>query len=496
MRQPLTARSGLCLLVAISLIACADNQAIRLRYEVEQFYYEAGRILRDVGSKPDSARQDDMSRAAELYGRAFTLSVAALDSVDAKKHPVERRELQYLAFQSASRQSQLYSYARQYDTCVTILGGLVSRVPLDRAQAMTARFNLGQALQMAGRWDSALTTYDSVLAQNDPPLDDSGRVVVNLMNLRLHLYRVVRTVGDSLAAARQYRLAERYYSALIENYPAASPTHRAARENLARLYDAAGEWEQAITQLSLLAQPRSADYQRLLITMADILNSRGRLLDSAQALYQKVLTGVSQVDTVLAPELQFKLAQLLMQQGRYDEAREILIDLKRQYPNYYDTTPAAQEAISRSFELQNNWGRAEIEYKFLMEKYRGTEPALEAYLHLAEHYELEKRTTEAERWYGEAEEAFQQLATRGQGTEQEALALSYQAQLLQRRSHWLEAVEVLKAAFDKFPDSEIGDRSALQAAAICRERLDRPAEADTLAQRLRASMAHVENWNE
>ncbi|MCK4372180.1 MAG: hypothetical protein KAW61_03490, partial [candidate division Zixibacteria bacterium] len=100
------------LVIALSLISCSDNRAVRLRYEVERLYYQADRQMKDAASAPEQSRTAIRKSAADAYGETLEFSLSVLDSISSTEHPVEHREIRYLAFQSANRLASLYFRAR------------------------------------------------------------------------------------------------------------------------------------------------------------------------------------------------------------------------------------------------------------------------------------------------------------------------------------------------------------------------------------------------
>ncbi len=473
-------------------LACSDNPALRQRYEAEKQLWRGQRLLRQAQNKPESARLADRAAAAAHFERTLQMCIEALTELRTEEYPEETPQLQYLAFQSALHLSQLHFGARRYDSSVVILNNLMARVNLNRQQAMTARYNLGQALQSGGRWDSALVVYDAILTDFYPPIDDSARVVPQLIDLPLNIWRISRAIGVGSAPER-FAFAERYYRGLVEDYPG-SRTERAARHDLARLYDAVGQFGRVLTQLNALLDPSLETYHSLRLSIADIWATRMKRPDTAILLYTDLMGELSPDDTLMRPRVMHQTALARMQQGQYDQARQLLVTIKREYPFYYSITPSAQWAMAETFEKQGNFDRAETEYKFLIEKYRGSEQALAAHLHLADHYESLGRTAAASRWRELAAETCQELATHGRGTGQQARALFWQARLAQQQGDWAQAAEILASLFERFPDTEIGRRGLLRAADIYRSRLDVPQRADSLLLDLRAALARTDVW--
>lgn len=477
--------------LALLLVSCSDNQAVRLRYEAERLYYQADRQMKMAVDAPAHSRMLNMKSAADAYGVSLEYALASLDSIPVGSHPVEEREVRYLAFQAANRLSSLYFQARSFDTCVSILSRLLEKASFEGTAQATTNLGLGRALQASGQWDSALTVYHSVLESYYPPVDDSGKVVEVLFRLPLHIFQIAQSVGDSAAAREHYEIAREYYNSLIttgSDDPSSILSHTA----LAKLYHETGQYGLVISQLRQLTDSASNNYIDIQINIADIFTRLPRGRDSAMAIYQTLLDNLKPADSLYMPRLKFKTALMQMEAAEYRQAREILLEIKKTHQLYYGSTPLVQFTLARTFELLNRWSRAETEYKYLIEKYRGSQQAMATYLHLGDHYRELGRNDEAQKWYQDAENYYNEIAARGAGTLVEARALTFKAELYRRRDNPKRSAELLVSLFEKFPESDPGRASLLQAAVIYRNELKQPEIADSLVDRLRSMLLQPE----
>ena len=479
------------LILAMSLVSCSDNRAVRLRYEAERLYYQADRLMKDAASAPEQSRTTIRKSAADAYGETLEFSLSVLDSISSTEHPVEHREIRYLAFQSANRLASLYFRARVFDTCVSILSRLLDKTSYEGAAQVTTNISLGRALQASDQWDSALTVYQHALENHYPPVDDSGEVVDVLFMLPLHIFQIVSAVGDTSAAIGHYERAEDYYRSLVALKPGGKVV-TAAHTVLARLYHETGRWESVISELQQLEDSTGDNHIGIRVNIADIYARMPNCVDSAVAMYQSLLLQLEPADSLYRPRLKFKIALMKMEKGDFVDAREILIDIKRNYPRYYGVTPLVQFTIARAFERLGRWSRAETEYKYLIEKYRGSERAMATYLYLGDHYRDMGRNDEAQKWYREAEGYYDEIATRGAGTLIEARALVFKADLYRRWDNYQRSAELLVTLFDKYPQSDPGRSGLLKAAAIYRNELNQPERADSLIGRLRSMLLQPE----
>lgn len=481
--------------MVVLTIGCADNSAVSLRYSVEKKLHRAERALEKSNIKPELVTPEASAEIRQLYAEAADLGVIALDSIDQKRFPVEYRELQHLAFQATGQLARMYYYDRQFTKAITALERLLSITDLQPLYILATQINLGRSLQASRQWDSALAVYDMALEGHYPPIDETGDVLLTLLNLPTHIHRIEHLAGDSVAAAERLAWALEYYGNLVETFPEAN-LKAAAHGNLARLYDQTGQWQKEIDQLYLLLDSTSSAYATIRIKIADLYGIRLRQFSQATELYNELATELEGTDSVLYAIVQHKIAAVKMEQGRYSEARQIGTKLKRNYRWYFDTSPLTQYLIARSFELEDNWNRAEIEYNYLIENYRGSDEALAAFLYVAEYLENAGRKAEAERKFEDAEKYYQQVAATSSGTIVEAKALAYQADLFARQEDWPKTAKLFLHLFERFPETETGRRALLRASGIYKHKLGDVVTADSLIDIFRASIAEITGTQE
>jgi tetratricopeptide (TPR) repeat protein len=322
-------------------------------------------------------------------------------------------------------------------------------------------------------------------------VSNSGEIIDILFRLPLHIFQIAQAVGDSVATDEHYEAALEYYKSLITddpNDPGTALSHTA----LAKLYHETGQWALVISQLQKMADRTTDISIDIQINIADIYNRLPQGRDSALAIYQGLLENLTPADSGYRPRLKFKIALMAMERSEYQRARDLLVELKKNHPLYYSSAPLVQFTIARAFELLGRWDRAETEYVFLIENYRGSQQAMATYLLLGDHYSDLDRTDETQKWYNDAEENYNEIAARGTGTLLEARALTFKANLFHRMGDSKRTAELLVSLFDKFPGSDSGRSSLLRAAVIYRNQLNQPELSDSLVDRLRSMLVQPE----
>jgi len=479
------------LLITLTWFGCSDNPGLQLRYEAEKMFYQAEKSARQARIRPELMSPEISANLHELYGTTLDFCYSAIDSLNPQEYPVEYRELTNITFASATRLSQRCYADGYFDSCVAVIDHLLHRVKLTGIPQISAHLNLGRALQAAGRWDSALTTFNYAVDNFYPPIDDNGEIIVNMFGLPNHIYDIFIRVGDSASAAAQVSRSEAYYHRLIADYPS-SNLSGASHLSLSGLYERLGRWEEAVDELSQVMDTTGGLAPSARMRIASLQAGHLDQPDLAIKEYDKILANLTGRDTLRRPIILYNKGLVQMHQKEYSQARKTFIDVKHLYDNFYARTPVVQFAIARSFEFQNNWDRAETEFKFLINNFPTSEQSLSTYLFLVDKYREQKRVIEAKRMEQRAETQYRELATTMPGTRVEAAALSYLAELARRRSDWPQAVEILGEVFEKFPTSEFGFRAAITASIIYRNNLGDSTAAANLIQELKKKLTTVD----
>lgn len=479
---------------ALLFAACGTDEAVRSRYDIEKKYNELNRYIQKTQIQP---RLNDPGTAGEiqnLYRGFIDDCFTAVKAVDSSRE--EYDEIANFAYVASRQLSQILFHRQKYDSCIAVIDNLLDRVRLGDYQRMNGWVSIGQALQAGGQWDSAVYVYNYSLKNFYPPIKPDGEPAFDLLNLPVHIYNVFVSTGDTADAEGYFGQAEQYYLTVVKDFKN-TDLGVAARSNLARLYFNDRKWQQAVDQLNLLTDTTGPVNASAHMKIADIYAVNLRKLDTALIIYDEINGNLKDRDTVFKPLILYKKSLIYLEKGRFQQTRNLLIELENKFPAYYEFNPSAQYAKAKSFELENNWERAETEYKFLIENFPGTREAMTVHLYLAEKLGKMGRKMEAERWRQKAEDYFEEIASRNKGTLQEALALSYKAELFRQTGDWQDAAETLCRLFDKFDQTDIGRRSLATAAAIYRKKLDNEAAADSLMNRLRESMTKADvNWEE
>jgi tetratricopeptide (TPR) repeat protein len=419
------------------------------------------------------------SEFRQSYTRVLTFCYSALDSVDRTRDSVAHGEICGITHHAAVRLAQLFFTVRRFDSSAAILTTLVTRAPLSKYDAAPAYVLLAQSLQGSGKLDSAMIDYNKAVTILDPPIDRNGQLAFSVFNVPHLVYRIYAKGADSIKSHEAFTTATEYYKNLIARYPK-SGLSASSEAVMARLYTDEENWPAAIGSLEKLIDSSGRTNVNALLQIADIRAKHLKEYDSALAIYEVISSRLQGRDTLSRSVLLLKQGMAYMSEKRYVKGRQMFVDLQKRFPAYYASNAAPQLATAQSFELEGNWDRAETEYRFLLSNYPSSEEAYSTYLYLADQFTKQGRKLDADKLLQTAEQVFEKAASQGAGTRQEALALSFKAELFRRKSLWREAAVTLSSIFDKFPDTDVGRNAISMASSIYRKKLNDTAAADSL----------------
>ncbi|MDZ4723775.1 MAG: hypothetical protein SGI97_07725 [candidate division Zixibacteria bacterium] len=479
------------IIAALALTSCADNYAVRLRYAAEKELFDIEKDVNKTSIKPELNDPAFFKEIRTRYGSLLDYCYSALDSIDPQKYPEETSNLYQLTYSAATRLSQFYYAAEQFDTCAVIIDRLMREIRINESGQMNNYYNLGRALQASGKWDSALVVYTAAIEKFNPPIDADGEIMFRLFNIPMNIYEVAQTSRDVEQNASAFTQAEYYYQDIISRYPGEKIAF-ASYANLAKLYNDSKMWREAVYSLSHLTDTAGFVFVNAQMQIADIYAMQLKVFDTALMKYDEIDAKLTGNDTLYRPTIFYKRAVVALNQKRFADARAMLVQLEHRYPGYFAGNPSAQQAKARTFELEDNWERAEGEYRFLIEKYPDAPEAMSTLLFLAQHYADKGLNLESDKWYNRAEKHFDEIAAIHSGTAKEATALVFKAELFRQKRNWLQAAETFKRIFTSFPRTEPGRQAIVTAAQIYRDKLNDPVTAEALMEELKRSLMTVD----
>ena len=476
-----------CTLFLVSLLfsGCARNNSIAIRYQAEKLLHNAEKVYEEAGIRPDLKNQQQMNKVKAAFNDVANYAWIYLDSISAQKNPEERRDLESIAFMAVNRLSGIYYTERNFDSAIVILHKLMAVTSLEGEPLLISEINLARSLQSKGDWAEAMKVFRSIIDTFYPPVDSDNQIMVQALNLPFELVRVYTVLGDSAGLAAQMQSAKSYYQRLLVEWPN-SALARGALSNLSRLYMSEKNWDKAIEYLGQIKDSTGQSDIDAATTIADITSYGKKDFPVAIALYNALISRSK--DSITTAAIYAREGKSYFDAQKYGKCREVMGYIRDNYPRYFQNNPIPQNFIALSLAQEGQWNLAENEFHWLIDNYPATEQAFDAFLIIADHYSQSGDAKTAQSWYQQANDFFDQVGRKYAGSDIEASAISYKAEIARRQGNWDAAVKSLLEINDKFPQQEIGQQAILNAAAIYREKLNDPQKAEALIERLKTEL--------
>jgi tetratricopeptide (TPR) repeat protein len=476
-------------LIIISVnFGCSGDRSKSIRFEGEKLLRDAEKIFSTASIKPNLDDRESWHNIKRAYLDVTAYCWKYIDSIPADKSASERAELETIAFMAANRLSSIYFSERQYDSTIAILNQLLTFTHLKGKELLTSRLNLARAEQAKSNWTQASNIYNSIIDTFYPPIDENNTIIQAVINLPSELIRINRLIGDTNSATINIKSAQNYYSRLISDWPHTA-LEAAARSNLARLLADQGNYDAAIDNLRMLKDSTGQTDFEAGLAIANLTSAGKKDYPGAIAVLDEFIARTN--DTLRLPFLLTQKGITYFNNKQYDKCRESMANIKDNYRRFYQYSPIPQNYYAMSFAKEGRWDLAESELRWLIENYPANEPAFNAFLTIADHYQSIGNSEMAANWFKKADEFYDKMSKENQGTGIEASALSYKAEVARRQNQWDNAAKHLLEIGNRFPDSDIGRQSLISAAAVYREKLANPTMADSLINAVRRELLPI-----
>ncbi|MCX6826690.1 MAG: tetratricopeptide repeat protein [candidate division Zixibacteria bacterium] len=469
--------------------SCSTNNSKSIRFGAEKLLDKAERIYSTANINPDLNNKEFITEIKRGYFEVINYCEGYFESLPAGgKYPKEYQEMATVAFRAANRLSNIFYSEKQYDSSLLVLNQLLSHTQLQGRALLTTRMNMAITLQTKGDWAPAMKIYHSIIDAFFPPVDNQNNIIPQVLNLPIEIVRINQFLGDSNTVKIETQSAKNYYLKLLSDWPN-SALAIMARSNLARLYSDNGEWDKAIENLRFLRDSTGKiDFEAALM-IADITYGGKKNHSEAIRIYDSLITQTK--DTAALAIIYIRKGIAYFDIKDYARCRATMLKIKEFFPRYFQANPLPQHYIALSLASEEKWPLAENEFRWLADNYSATEQAFNAYLIIAEHYKATGDKNMADTWYRRAEEFYDKIGRQYPGSNIEASAISYRAEIARGEQKWDTAIKFLQELYHKFPQTDAGQRALLNAAAVYREKLNNPLAADSLTNRLKMELLPV-----
>jgi len=154
----------------------------------------------------------------------------------------------------------------------------------------------------------------------------------------------------------------------------------------------------------------------------------------------------------LAQESLISIGGILIQEEKYQEARDVLNRARMAYPEEKVFGARSQFLLGFSYEKEGNWDAAVREFRILMEAYPTTRLALQTPLYIARHDQRQDTQKGAES-YGEAAQYYRRLIRQYSEGPVEFFALVHLLTSYREQKKWEESLAIAQEIITKYPTS-------------------------------------------
>ncbi len=484
-------RSGISatLILMLLITQCGRDSSQSFTFKAEKMFHAAEKLSQTSAIGAGQIDTLTRTRIKNGYYGVMNYCWAHIDSISREKQPEERRDIETVAYLAVSRLSQIFLTESKNDSIIIINRQLQNFATLESTPLLNSRLFVARAYQAEGNILEAMSIYRTLIDSFYPPVENDNRILYPVINLPRQMVSMFFLLDDEAAAAAEVESAEGYYRRLIDEWPN-SALESAARSNLARLYYDTRQWDKAIENLAQLKDSTGRIDVESELIIAGITATGKQEYRKAIELYDNLSSRTE--DSATQALINMRKGIVYYRNGNYELCRKTMSELSDNYPRFYQRNPLPQKYLALSFEKLNDWGRAENEFRWLIDNYPRSEAAFDAFLAIATYYEKANNEKFMLDWYQRAEQFYNSMAEQYKGSNIEASALSYLAEVAKRRDNWDLAAKYLVSIFDKFPQTDMGKRSLVNAALIYREKLAQTDKADSLISKLRKELYPVD----
>jgi len=148
------------------------------------------------------------------------------------------------------------------------------------------------------------------------------------------------------------------------------------------------------------------------------------------------------------------LGRIYIMKGDLSQARDVLGEITKLYPDYRELSAEAISLIAKTYELENNWAKARELYQKIIQEYPRTETGLSTPLYMANYYQTQNDFRSTMKAYAQAIDFYQKLITEQEHSTVEFNSLRYLANCYVAQNRWMEAIETLKQILIDYPEPQ------------------------------------------
>ncbi|MBN1793395.1 MAG: tetratricopeptide repeat protein [Candidatus Omnitrophica bacterium] len=440
-------------IVAVSLVTGGCNKDDD--YTAEKLFWKANKRLTELkGGDPKKKLTREES----------------LELIPEYAQVVERCPSTQLAARAQFIVADLYVTGGQVDRAREELMKVINNFPKMGNLRAEAQFYRGYLYETQEKdWGKAREEYERVLSNHEGTMKS--------LEVPIYIAQHYEREGDVFTAREEYDKAIRYYEDALSK--GLSKVYVAnCMEVLSTCYIKKRRWDDALSLLKDMAiehpdTPHAASAMLKISNICQTLKEPEREI----SLYKEILGEIRGKNPPLETRATLRLAHVYMVSGEGEEARAILRNLQGRNEERKEFCSKMELMIARSYELEDNWEKAEETYNAIEKEYPLSSASFQAPMMIAQHYLRSGETDRAGEIFATAIDRYNTIIEQNPDSELAAAAQDYISMSYLFQNKWEESIANLEELIANFPNSSRAATSLFAIASIYQNFLKKPDEA-------------------
>lgn len=425
-------RSGLFFIILMVNLACSLHSSLKKQYEAERLYYKASKYYAKIMINPRIASFSDYKSAISAYE-------ALLNSYPENTNS---QVIENLKKQSLIRISELWLLQGDIHAAIKAYEKFIQLYPDDKTLGLIVHYANAKSNERIFNLNKALGEYET-LVKNFDLIQDPMKPQVNFFSLPLQLARLKKTnqfLKQSNGSKSYYDQALSYYDSVATKWPNTTAGFLALYYK-SSIYADLKQWHKTIQLLNELIDrfPDRDEIPNIMLTLGNVYLDGLNNTSKALSIFEKILKKYP--DNKIIGFVHFAKARAFLKEKRFEKGRKLLRWVIQQFSRNESLCAAAQLAIATSYEIQGDWERALVEYRWVQEKYPLTFEGFFVPTYIAERYRSKGLKELANNAYEEAIKHYTKLIKKYPKSRLAETAQEYIVYCLMAQEKWEKATQ-------------------------------------------------------
>ncbi len=423
--------------IVLTTFGCDLKKYITDQYQAEKSFDRCIRSFQRIMINPTLA-------GAEHYEDANSKFKAFLNRYEKKKNISTVADLckksYFLLAQLAILQSDHRSAISWYQRGLSIF-------PDDSKYMIQANIALANTYQQLLDLNLAAQAYQKALSEKE--FDEVLLSNPQLIALPLSIARLQQLSSSNGKSIETYNDVENFYNKIVQENTDSELTFWAMMQ-LANSYADLNRWDNCldIMNKTVINYPDHIKALEILLFTGDIYAEIKMDYFAAKEIYSKVVSGSDK--SPVQAKAHLGLGNLLFKQNRNVEARKKMRWIIENYPREGKVGAKAQYAIAHSYEQAEQWDRALVEYRWLIDSYPLTPEGVYAPLHIANYFKALGEEDMAATAYSDATQRYYALISKYPQSQLAAIAQEYLSICYVFNEDWESAINSAEQLYKNY----------------------------------------------